>query len=317
MGNYMDKSFLAVDGVILTYSGKDKTLKIPSKLMDMDIVRLGDGSFMEAPVNRVIIPEGIKEIGKNTFSYCPALSEVELPGSLEGIERLAFSYLPSLTSVCINELALSKQQFSSLKQTGIPAGSTKFIITDVSSVPLFMQIVNSATIKPARFIPHGMSRLFVTPDSDTISEVERCRCFNIGISGEEQKINEFSTALLDVQNPIDQKTELLNDERLKKDTKLNIEKTMVFFIEETNYSFSNDIYYVRAEISVGYHFWHSIVPIMHEGKQYYLYRRNYLNRDSDYKYARIDVAILTGKGLLKDKAEAEEVYAKYRLLSIL
>lgn len=90
MGNYMDKSFLAVDGVILTYSGKDKTLKIPSKLMDMDIVRLGDGSFMEAPVNRVIIPEGIKEIGKNTFSYCPSLSEVELPGSLEGIERLAF-----------------------------------------------------------------------------------------------------------------------------------------------------------------------------------------------------------------------------------
>ena len=45
MGNYMDRTYLAIDGVILTYSGNDKILQIPSKLMDMDIVRLGDGAL--------------------------------------------------------------------------------------------------------------------------------------------------------------------------------------------------------------------------------------------------------------------------------
>ena len=38
-----------------------------------------------------MIPEGVVEIGKWAFSYCPRLSKVTLPSTLTKIELFAFS----------------------------------------------------------------------------------------------------------------------------------------------------------------------------------------------------------------------------------
>ncbi len=317
MGNYMDRTYLAVDGVILTYSGNDEILQIPSKLMDMDIVRLGDGAFMESLIEHVIVPEGVKTIGRRTFYDCPRLSQIELPGSLESIEFWAFNRLPMLTSITINDLALSKKQFITLKQSGIPVGGTKYIVTDPSPLTLIMQIFKNVEILPAKFIPNTISRLFEAPDSNTFSESASYNCFRFGISGGKEQTEEFRNALSDINNPVDPETEKQQDELLKKEYRADIQKTAIIFLDAENYSNSGDTYYVRAEIRFGYYFWQTLLPVYHERKQYYLYRRNYLSRNGGDKYLRVDVAILNDKGLVTNREEAEEVYAKYRMLSLL
>ena len=317
MGNYMDRTYLAIDGVILTYSGNDKILQIPSKLMDMDIVRLGDGAFMESLIKHAIVPEGIKMIGKRTFYDCPLLSQIELPGSLEGIDFWAFHKLPMLTSITINDLALSKKQFITLKQSGIPVGGTKYIVTDPSPVTLIRQIVEEVGILPAKYIPNTISRLFEAPDSNTFSESASYSCFRFGISGGNEQREEFRDAISDINNPVDPETEKQQDELLKKEYRVDIPKTAIIFLDAENYSTYDDTYYVRAEIRFGYYFWQTLLPVYHKGKQYYLYRRNYLSRNGEDKYLRVDVAILNDKGLVTSREEAEEVYAKYRMLSLL
>ena len=317
MGNYMDQTYLAIDGVILTYSGTDKILQIPSKLMDMNIVKLGDGSFMESNMQRVIVPEGIKQIGKSTFSDCPNLSEIELSGSIDEVGSWTFYKLPLLTSISINDFALSKQQFLYLKRSGIPVGSTKFIVTDQSSLAFIQQIINATGVLPARFIPYKISRLFEAYVSDSFSEYTSYNSFVFGVSGGEEHSTEFWNAISDINNQVDRETEEQQDELLRRDKKQIISKTAIIFIDTSNYSISGDTYFVKAEIRFGFYFWRTLLSIHHEGKQYYLYRRNYLSGDNNKKYARVDVAVLTRKGLVRDREEAEEVYAKYRLLSLL
>ena len=100
MGNYMDNTYLAIDGVIVSYSGSDDVLTVPSRLIQMDIVRIGDGSFMDSRMSKVIISDGIKEIGKNAFSKCCNLKEVVIPASVTTVCSNAFTNdLPKLDSI--------------------------------------------------------------------------------------------------------------------------------------------------------------------------------------------------------------------------
>lgn len=53
-------------------------------------------------LRKVILPEGLVEIGDRAFRYCPQLSEVYLPVSLSTIYSRAFANCPSLTHIDLN-----------------------------------------------------------------------------------------------------------------------------------------------------------------------------------------------------------------------
>ena len=91
----------------------------------------------------------------------------------------------------------------------------------------------------------------------------------------------------------------------------------IFTFDDTKTREENGNFLICASLKIGYFFWQSSQPVMYEGKKYYIYRRHYLNPGDEFRFVRRDIAVYSDKGLVTDKKEAQEVYAKYRLLSIL
>ena len=89
----------ASDGLCLTeYLGKEETVYVPSSIDGIKVVSL-DGTFRDRnDIKKVVLPEGIVEIGDLTFRSCKELKEINFPKSLKKIGKQAFLFCESLAS---------------------------------------------------------------------------------------------------------------------------------------------------------------------------------------------------------------------------
>ncbi|MGB8455996.1 MAG: leucine-rich repeat protein [Anaerocolumna sp.] len=71
-----DSNFEIVNGVLIKYSGSDKTVQIPK-----GVAIIGDYAFKNSGVLKVILPGGIAKIGEGAFDNT-ALTEINLPDSV-------------------------------------------------------------------------------------------------------------------------------------------------------------------------------------------------------------------------------------------
>ena len=95
------------------------------------------------------------------------------------------------------------------------------------------------------------------------------------------------------------------------------EKTIIFTFDDTKTKEDKEKVIINATLKIGYFFWQSAQPVIYDKKQYYIYRRYYLSSDPEMGYVRRDIAAYSEKGLVTNREEAQSVYAKYKLLSIL
>lgn len=58
----------------------------------------GDGAFAGTPLKRIVIPQGVKILGDNTFYNCAELTEIIMPEGLKHIGHMCFSRCP-ITSI--------------------------------------------------------------------------------------------------------------------------------------------------------------------------------------------------------------------------
>lgn len=97
---------------ITSYKGKDTVVEIPAIIGDKLVTRIGNEAFcpyakrinevqanIRKTIQKVVIPEGVKEIGFQAFFGCLQLEEVSLPTSVTNIEVEAFE----LTKIKIME----------------------------------------------------------------------------------------------------------------------------------------------------------------------------------------------------------------------
>lgn len=87
------------------YLGSEEIVTVPGSLDGKPVTGLGTGEteqgvFQEHPsVRRVILPEGLKEIGPEAFRLCQLLETVAIPDTVEQVGAQAFSQCPNLTAV--------------------------------------------------------------------------------------------------------------------------------------------------------------------------------------------------------------------------
>lgn len=90
---------------IVSYSGKDSTVVIPSKIDGIPVKSIGyysmsRGSYNET-IESVIIPEGITTISTNAFRSCYNLKSISLPKSLQKLGSDSFYQCRSLETITI------------------------------------------------------------------------------------------------------------------------------------------------------------------------------------------------------------------------
>ena len=78
---------------ILSYTGHENTVEIPSSIEGLPVIAIGDSAFREqTQLQSVVIPEGVVSIGWFAFFGCVSLQHVGMPDSLIQISYGAFDY---------------------------------------------------------------------------------------------------------------------------------------------------------------------------------------------------------------------------------
>ncbi len=324
MSSYMDKTYAAIDGVLLSYTGKEASLRLPVKLADMRIRTVGRGAVMESEaLQQVVVPQGVEHIGELAFARCGSLADAYLPYTAKTVGKDAFFGCRKLVSLFIYGITLSEQQYSDLRAASARVNGSEYLASVFPSAGIVQDAVNATEARPANAVPKDIARLFTTQslkDEGGASSLER-DLDGFGFSSPERYATErdaFTALLADRRScRPDAASEEKNDQFVKTEKYPEIKKTAVFTFSDAGTEARNGVREITGEIRIGYHFWQSKVPVAHDGKTYYIYRRHYLCAEPGLNYIRRDVGVFTAGGCVVNKWEAQEVYAKYKLLSIL
>lgn len=99
-----DNGFFVQNGVAYAYSGDGETVTIPegTKIITARLFANGNNSNKDnANIHKVILPDGLEEIGAHAFDGCSLLEEVSIPESVHTIGAHAFDGCSSLKEVSI------------------------------------------------------------------------------------------------------------------------------------------------------------------------------------------------------------------------
>lgn len=93
----------AIETIILKeYVGTNSVVTVPAEIDGVPVVRLSATFKDNKTVEKVVIPENIRTIAKDTFVNCPNLKEIVLPSSLEVIKVGTFKDIPKLGKLVYN-----------------------------------------------------------------------------------------------------------------------------------------------------------------------------------------------------------------------
>lgn len=84
------------------YYGDERVIFVNDKYKNYPVVGI-EGMISNKTVTTFFVPDGVKVIGKNCFSFCENLNHIRLPDTLVSIESNTFSILPSIQSIKLFE----------------------------------------------------------------------------------------------------------------------------------------------------------------------------------------------------------------------
>lgn len=93
---YNDKEYY-----LYNYDGEESELVLPDSVLGNEYSIFKDCFSEKRKITSVIIPNGVKGIGKQAFAYCFNLEEIKLPETLISIEFGAFDYCEKLKHIFI------------------------------------------------------------------------------------------------------------------------------------------------------------------------------------------------------------------------
>ncbi len=90
------------EAVITGYTGSSTQLQIPGQLGGYKVTGISDEAFYSMKkIEKAVVPEGVKTIGKSVFMNCLKLREVKLPQSLTAIGASAFENCRTLEKIAL------------------------------------------------------------------------------------------------------------------------------------------------------------------------------------------------------------------------
>ena len=321
MGNFLDRNYAAIDGVLLKYSGAEEELTLPAALNGMPLHTVGMGCFMGMKdLCSVKLPAGIRSIGEKAFSGCAQLREAYFNGLPERIDSNAFEGCRDLRSVYLHQLALPRDVYASICAGALHTNTESVALRFPSFGPLaFLQ--SWLRVSAAQYIPPACPALFVDlPESkELFYKKAPLRCFDFG--GGRQALPELTAFCNLMRSRTDLRLadgEKENDALSRTETPVPAKKTAVLCFNENDAKHVEDTVYVDAESHIGRFFFQSGVTVTGEnGALYQVYCRNYLSGRTDLPYLRKEFTVLKDGKRIIDRKEAEAVYARYRLLTLL
>lgn len=106
--DYTDPNFIYEENRVMKYIGKDKVVKVPYGIEELESSSFWDNQFIE----EVILPDTLKNMGGDTFYYCKNLRRITIPKSVEVMGNNPFAGCPDIE--VINESPYFKMENGAL-----------------------------------------------------------------------------------------------------------------------------------------------------------------------------------------------------------
>ena len=323
MSTCNNNQYIAVGDTVILYTGKESKVEIPHDLNCTGVRRIGDGAFMQLDkLTDVKIPNDVASIGQKAFYFSKNLKTAVLAGTIENIGKDAFWGCDKLRDIILYDIKLTKREYSLLKKNALQYGQCKYASAYIPDYFNKIGLEKALYIHGAVVIPRGAPILFVSYDHNN-KGAKRLYADSEYISGteygdpmwEDKAFKEhIRRGIPEIYSHI---AEQHADEQAKRNMSGNPEKIFLFTFNDSETKMDDHSVKITANLKIGYFFWQSARKVICDGNEYYIYRRNYLSSDRRIEYVQVDTAVYRGTDLVIDRTEAQRVYGKYRLLSLL
>lgn len=303
----IEQEYLVLEQTILSFDAIAKGLVIPDRLQNQPVRAIGKGAFAEAPALQwARLPSGLLRIGDSAFKNCAQLERLELEGVLPEFGEHAFAGCVKLRALEMNRLPVKPSEYRALKENSCAFPDGLLVSSRFPSFSGLDRLPAALDVETAAHIPKSAGTLFASPSPEQGLYVspEELRCFMVLVRNERETF--FSP-----------EAEAANDLFARRDKSPGIRKTAVFCFDDRQSLQTEQQVLLKAKVCLGYYFWLARVPVLCDGTVYSLCLRHYLSPDSGMEYVRREMGIYTPEGKLRDERRAKEVYAKYKLLTIL
>lgn len=125
-------------------------IRIPEEYNHLPVTKIGYGAFERSSLQRITIPNSVKEIGSYAFSNCHSLTNVTIPSSVTIIREGAFNDCVTLASINIpngvKEIGSFAFKKCSLTSITIPSTVTSIGVAAFEECYKLVEVVNNSKL---------------------------------------------------------------------------------------------------------------------------------------------------------------------------
>ena len=318
MAEYIDDKTVVLDGYLLSYTGDEEYVVVPTEIGGNPIHTIGAGAFSFHDLQGVVIPEGIRAINGNAFMDCMEMQYATVFPSVKKIGEYAFEVSHKLKTV-YQILVYNDAEYAQLKSECEYDGGTRYLAYEVPRIGDNYVIPDKAFgLDKAYRLPKGISHLFVSTN-DTwgfpvsyrfpMGRVPGAR--NIFFPAGSRAIDDEREAVKLLRKEgfpepdwkVERKIKEAQAKRARNGEHIHSYRTRVFLFDDKNTRHADGKHYVIGEHSIGYHFWQSLIPVTSGGRTFYKYGRCMLGVTGphvldDLEYVRYDVGMVDENGYI-------------------
>lgn len=315
MSTYDSDAYLVLEGVLILYTGTPtENIVIPSVINNQTITRIGSGAFRDCwKIKSITIPDTVTSIENCAFGGCEILTEINLPvfSNQLHIDKDAFQGCTNIQRILTT---MTEKQYQDINASGHKLEDDSVIVLDNSNLKMILGSMGDYIQK----VPIESRMVFCIKSND--EKVLEDTLFVYGregkitISEDEAFMNHIKKGYT---SDVSSEDDILMDWYARADKEANYNRTSLAYYKLDETTRLEGKVRIKLYVSEGFHLVQSAVKVAYNGESYYVYRRHYLSSNDKEPLLRFDMAIYNEDGLIEKGEVVGEVYAKYRLLSLL
>ena len=323
---YKDDQMLALDGTLVHFVCTGQEVTVPAMAGRQPLRVLGSGAINGSYDKQCItLSEGFEELHSDCFSVAGRPQQITIPASVKQIApHLFIGNVGEQTEIHLRRI-IPTHRLSMLEQASfrVSGGERLFSLplAPVSELEMAGRLLQQTGTPFAQLLPEMLFFFHPDPKWDNKQLFEPRSCLNT--AGFQPSLTEHAA----VKHMIQKGVTGWQHPEAEHQWDLRARAGQVFFQlkpcpfltwrPSDNVPAGPGLTRVTLVIRLARCFVPSLHPIRWGRKDWWLYSRNALTENPAIPYYREDVGIFDINGLVTDRQLSEEVYAKYRLPSLL
>ena len=340
------QTILVADETLIASPNPVHDMTVPGEPERGHFIRaVGDSAFRDnMTLIHIRLPDTLSAIGPNAFNGCKSLKEIAIPPSVKKVDSCAFygcetmkrvvfhsgvvfgnSAFSSCKALHFATVTLPGPEYASLLEHSRESADGRSVVMGLDRTPWLKSFCAAAGFNgPAD--ETAVARIpALFQDTGNPLKFERRSLFGTALCMRFDRVSGAVSEDESVRGLIrsgnyrlsDPATEERNDFFLRAERPVLFQPLTLVLYRRDRVKRRGGAAEVTLEFLTGWWYWQSAQKVLWEDRVYYVYSRNYPTHDPALPYARLDMAVYDGDGLVTDRRLSRDIYAKYKLPALL